>query len=141
MKNLLLNILAIVLGVVIGGYINMQIIFHGTSIIPAPAGADVTTTEGLKAALHLFTPINYIMPFLAHALGTLVGALIAYLIAAKNKMRIALTIGAIFLVRGIMSVIELPAAIWFSVLDLVAAYFPFAFIAAKLGGFIQRNGS
>ncbi len=40
------------------------------------AGADVTTTEGLRAALPLFEPKHFIMPFLAQALGTFTAAYI-----------------------------------------------------------------
>ncbi|TGL88194.1 hypothetical protein EHQ68_10195 [Leptospira congkakensis] len=44
----------------------------GKIILP-PKGADVTTMEGLKASIHLFEPEHFLFPFLAHALGTLVG--------------------------------------------------------------------
>ena len=42
-----------------------------SSLIPPPEGADVTTLEGLKTSMHLFQPKHFLMPFLAHALGTL----------------------------------------------------------------------
>src|SRR5690606_40560173 len=56
--------------------VNMSIIMISGSIIPPPEGADTTTTEGLKAAMHLFEPKHFLLPFLAHALGTLVGAFV-----------------------------------------------------------------
>ena len=55
------------------------------SIIPPPAGVDVTDTESLRQSIHLFQPKHFIFPFLAHALGTLVGAYVAYRIAATRK--------------------------------------------------------
>lgn len=102
------------------------------SIIPPPEGADLTTTEGLKEAMHLFKPINFLMPFLAHALGALVGAFIAALIAASHKMKLALVIGFFFLIGGIMMVFMLPSPTWFTILDLVVAYIPMAWIGGKL---------
>ena len=45
------NIVALIAGIVIGGLVNMGIIMISGSIIPPPEGADVTTTEGLKASM------------------------------------------------------------------------------------------
>ena len=70
------NILAVIVAAFVGGAVNMALITISSSIIPPPEGVDVTTTEGLKASMHLFQPKHFIMPFLAHALGTFVGALL-----------------------------------------------------------------
>lgn len=59
------------------------------SIIPPPEGADNTTMEGLKASMHLFQPKHFLMPFLAHALGTFGGALLTILIVTNRKMLFA----------------------------------------------------
>ena len=132
MNPIIRNILAVIAGIVKGGVVNMGLITISGSIIPPPEGADVTTTEGLKAAMHLFEPKHFIMPFLAHTLGTFVGALVAGLIAATHKMKFALAIGLVFLIGGIMMAFQVPSPTWFTILDLVGAYIPFAFIAGKL---------
>lgn len=124
--------MAVVAGIIIGSAVNMGIIMISGSIIPPPGGADVTTTEGLKAAMHLFQPKHFLMPFLAHALGTFAGALLASLIAANRKMMFAMVIGAFFLVGGIANVLMLPSPLWFTIVDLAGAYIPMAYIAAKL---------
>jgi hypothetical protein len=82
--------------------------------------------------MHLFEPKHFIFPFLAHALGTLVGAAVAARIAASRKFELAMAIGALFLAGGIGSVMMLPSPTWFNVLDLVGAYFPMAWIGWKL---------
>ena len=69
--------LAVVAGLLIGSVVNMSLIMISASVIPPPAGVDVTTTEGLKASIHLFEPRHFVFPFLAHGLGTLVGAWVA----------------------------------------------------------------
>ena len=112
----------------------MGIIIISGSIIPPPEGADVTTTEGLKASMHLFEPRHFIMPFLAHALGTLVGALLAARIAATHKMKFALAIGAFFLLGGIANVFMLPSPAWFNALDIIVAYIPMGWLGGKLAG-------
>lgn len=77
MHPTLRNVLALIVGLVIGSIVNMGLITVSGHTIPPPAGADVTTSEGLKAAMHLFEPKHFVFPFLAHALGTLAGAAVA----------------------------------------------------------------
>ena len=59
--TILKNILAVVLGLIIGGTVNMSIIMASGSIIPPPEGADITTMEGLKTTMHLFKPIHFLL--------------------------------------------------------------------------------
>jgi hypothetical protein len=124
------NVLAVIAGILIGGFVNMGIIQISGSIIPPPEGIDVTTLEGLKEAMHLFEPKHFIMPFLAHALGTLVGAAVAAGIAATYKKVFALVIGGFFLIGGVANVMMLPSPTWFAILDIVVAYIPMAYIGS-----------
>ncbi|WP_297690705.1 hypothetical protein [uncultured Eudoraea sp.] len=133
MNATLKNILAVVIGLIIGSVVNMGIIMISSSIIEPPSGADVTTMEGLKESIHLFEPKHFLFPFLAHALGTFAGAFLATLISASHKMKMALLIGIFFLIGGITNSIMLPSPTWFTVLDLVAAYIPMAWLGYKLG--------
>lgn len=133
MNPIVKNIIAVVLGLIVGGIVNMSLIMLSPHLIAPPAGADVTTEEGLKASMHLFQPKHFIMPFLAHALGTFAGALLASIIAANRKMMFAMIIGILFLLGGFADVYMLPAPMWYNVLDLMGAYIPMAFIAGKLG--------
>ena len=137
MNPIIRNILAIIAGIVIGSSVNMGIISISGSIIPPPDGADVTTTEGLKAAMHLFQPKHFIFPFLAHALGTFAGAFVAALVAANHKMKFAVAIGMFFLAGGIASVFMLPSPTWYTIVDLVGAYIPMAYLAGKVS--VKRN--
>jgi len=102
------------------------------SVIPPPNGAEVTTMEGLRASMHLFEPKHFLMPFLAHALGTFAGASLAATIAVSHQMKFALLIGIFFLAGGITNVILLPSPLWFSILDIAVAYIPMAYLAYKL---------
>tara|TARA_B110000046_G_C12944785_1_gene377453 strand:+ start:274 stop:687 length:414 start_codon:yes stop_codon:yes gene_type:complete len=132
MNPTLRNILAVVSGLVVGSAVNLGLIMISGSIIPPPEGADVTTMEGLLAAIHLFELKHFIMPFLAHALGTFVGALMASLVTGSHKLKFALAIGGFFLIGGAMNVYLLPAPMWFNVTDLLLAYIPMAWLAWKL---------
>jgi len=139
MSNLLRNALALIAGVVIGGGVNMALITLSPSLIPPPAGVDVNSAESLSKAMHLFEPRHFVMPFLAHALGTLVGALAAFLIAATYKAPIAYVIGVIFLCGGVAASFMIPAPIWFIALDLLAAYLPMAWLGVHLGVRMQQG--
>ena len=139
MRNLLRNVLAIIAGVVIGGAVNMALITLSPSLIPPPAGVDVTNAESLASAIHLFQPRHFVMPFLAHALGTLVGALVAYLMAASHKIKIAYVIGAVFLCGGVAASFMIPAPAWFIALDLLVAYLPMAWLGTRIGARMQHG--
>lgn len=139
MIRVLRNILAILAGIAIGGVVNMALITIGPSLIPPPEGVDVTDAASLAKAIHLFEPRHFIMPFLAHALGTLAGAFSAYLIAASYKMQFAYAIGAVFLCGGIAACFMIPAPIWFMALDLLVAYIPMAWLGIQAGSRLQRQ--
>lgn len=131
MKPILKTIVATIVGLIAGNLVNMGLVALGGDLIPPPAGADVNTVEGLKAAMHLFEPKHFVFPFLAHALGTFVGAYLAARMAA-HKIIAAMVIGIFFLIGGIIMVVSLPSPIWFTVVDLVGAYLPVAYFAGRI---------
>jgi hypothetical protein len=132
MNPIIKNIIAVIAGFILGSIINMSLITVSGSIIPAPNGADVTTLEGLTAIIHLFEPKHFLFPFLAHALGTLGGAFLAAKIAATHKLIFAMSIGFLFLVGGVANILMLPSPLWFTLVDLIGAYLPMAYIGARL---------
>lgn len=141
MPNLLRNVLALLAGIIVGSAVNMALITLGPSLIAPPAGVDVTNAENLVKTIHLFEPRHYIVPFLAHAIGTLAGALVAYLIAASYKTQIAYAIGAIFLCGGVAASFMIPAPAWFIALDLLAAYLPMAWLGIRIGARMKRRNN
>ncbi len=132
MIKILRLILAVILGLVVGSAINMGLVVLGARVIPAPAGADATTMAGLKASMHLYEAKHFLFPFLAHALGTLAGALVAGLLAPGTSAVPAYVVGALFLLGGIANVFMLPAPVWFSAADLLLAYLPAAWLGQTI---------
>lgn len=132
MKLFARNVLAIVIGIVLGSLVNGAIIDVSGKIIPPPNGADLTTLEGLKTTMHLFTPKHYLLPFLAHALGTFIAAYLACRIAKSSKMIVAAVVGVVFLIGGIWMITLVPSPIWFTLTDLIFAYLPMAYLAKKI---------
>jgi len=132
MINSLRNFFGVIIGIILGGVVNMGIIMMSSKIIPPPIGADLTTPEGLNAAMPMLEAKHFIMPFIAHAFGTFVGSFAAASIAATRKSVLAIVIGCVNLAGGIWAVIIIPAPVWFDVLDLVLAYLPMSYLASKL---------
>ncbi len=133
MNPILKNILAVFAGLAVGMVVNGALVGISGSIISVPEGVDPNDLESIKANMHLYSPKHFVMPFLAHALGTLAGAFTAVKIAASQHLKLALGIGAFFLIGGVMMVQMIPTTpTWFAALDLIGAYLPMAWLGAKL---------
>jgi TRAP-type mannitol/chloroaromatic compound transport system permease large subunit len=132
MLNGLKLALALFVGLLCGSVVNMGIITLGPMVIPPPAGADMMTAEGIAAAMPLLEPKHFIAPFLAHALGTLVGAIVAALLAPSFRAVLAYAVGVLFLAGGIAASMMIPAPSWFIALDLVVAYIPMAWLGLRI---------
>lgn len=140
MKNsLTFQILAIISGLILGSGVNILLINISSSIIPPPNGIDTSTMEGLTAALPLFEPKHYLFPFLAHAGGTFIGAMFSTLIAKRKQFILAMIIGCLFLLGGILNVVMLPSPLWFSLVDLILAYLPMAYLGYLIGMKIKKQ--
>jgi hypothetical protein len=115
------NILAIITGVLIGMIVNMGLIILGGNLIPISVNFDPMNATNWRL-------INFIFPFLAHALGTFSGAYIATKIATSYQFSLAVSIGVFFLIGGIAMAFILPAPVWFICTDLLVAYIPMAWL-------------
>ena len=133
MATVLRNALAVALGLAVGAGVNMALVVLGPYVIAPPPGVDVSDSQSLAASMHLFGPRHFVFPFLAHALGTLVGAFTAFLAAATRRAALAGAIGVAFFAGGVAATFMIPAPIWFVALDLVGAYLPMAWLGALLG--------
>ena len=139
MPIILRNIAAVVAGLLVGSVVNMAIVMLGPALVPPPPGVDMTTAEGLQQAMPLLQPKHFVAPFLAHAVGTLVGALLAYGIAGSRKTLFAWVIGVLFLCGGIAASAMIPAPTWFKAADLLFAYLPMAWLATLIGARMRRS--
>lgn len=132
MNPILRNILAVLAGIVVAGIVNMAIIMVSGSVITPPEGVDPNDMESIKANIDRFEAKHFLSPFLAHALGALVGAFVAARLAASHRMSFAMGIGAFNLLGGVMAATMIPAPTWFIVADLALAYLPMGWIGGRL---------
>jgi hypothetical protein len=133
MKPIVRNILAVIAGWIAGGAINSFIVQIGHTVYPMDIASN--DMEAFAAFLENADSKYFIFPFIAHALGTLVGAFVAALISTNRKAAVALTVGVFFLLGGITMSLLVPAPNWFIAMDLIAAYIPMAL----LGAFVARS--
>ena len=135
------NVLAILAGLIVGGMVNGGLVSISGRIISPPAGVDVMDAESLKANIHLFGPKHFLMPFLAHALGTLAGAYTAARLVTKAPAFYGFIVGVFFLLGGLYMVRTMPGTpIWFILVDLVLAYLPMAMIGNVLAKRKRNDG-
>ena len=139
MPTKLRNILAVIAGLTSGIITNYGILNWVQSLIPLPIGADVSTMDGLSAALQQFSPEHFVAPFASHALGTLAGCLVALWIGVGSSARLVLPIAFFFLSGGIYMSYYLNAPLWFEIIDLVIAYLPMGWLATQIWGYVVRS--
>ena len=133
MHPILRNILAFLAGLVGGGLVNMALIYAGGALLPPPAGVDVNDITSINAHIGEYSAIQLMVPFLAHALGTLVGAFLVARFAASRQLVLALIIGVLNMIGGVTAMMMIPnSPLWFNVLDLGVAYLPMAWLGHKL---------
>ena len=106
----------------------------GPSLVGVPEGVDVNDLNSIKDNIHRYSFIQMMVPFLAHALGTLIGAFVAAKIAVAHYRVIGFVIGGFYLLGGIMAAYLIGGPIWFIALDLVVAYIPMGLLGVKLAG-------
>jgi hypothetical protein len=127
------NILAVIAGFVIGSLVNMGIVTLGSVLVPPPDGVDIMDSASVAASLHLFETKHFVSPFLAHALGTLAGAVVGFVIARKHAVVVSWIVAALFLAGGIASTFTIPAPVGFIATDLLIAYLPMAYLGSLIG--------
>lgn len=131
MKPIFKHIISILAGWIGGSIINMSLIQLGHSFYPIK-GIGQNDMTALAAVMPTLEFHYFIFPFLAHSIGTFIGAFIAGLLAVKNKMAFSLSIGGLFLLAGIIVNIILPGPLWFTISDILIAYIPMAWLGGTL---------
>lgn len=123
------SVIAIAVGLALGGTLNLLLLQGSAALLATPSFPD------------LLEPRHYVAQFLAHAISTFVGALAAYLIAARFRTHIAYAIGAIFMFTGFVtgSANGLPTG--FLTLKLLGAYLPMCWLAIKAGQRLEQSWS
>ncbi len=126
---MLKNVLFVVVGFVLGSVVNMALLASGSALVPAPPGLDANDAESIANSIHLFEAKHFVFPFLAHALGTFFGGLVAGYLGWKNRMVLVWCVAALFFAGGVLTTFMIPAPVTYVAIDLTLAYAPMALLA------------
>jgi hypothetical protein len=132
MHPLLRTLLIIIAAVLSGSAVNMGLVLLGPILVPPPAGVDMNDMDAFAAAVDQMGPLNFLFPFLAHALGTLTACFVCARFAAIKRRTLTYALGVFFLCGGIAAATMIPAPLWFVAVDLLFAYLPMAWLALAL---------
>ena len=138
MKSVVRNVAAFVIGIIVASILNMALVTLGPVVFPPPAGVNMSDATSLGSSVHLLEPRHFVCPFLAHALGTLAGAAVAFLIAS-HRVVMAWMIGVFFLLGGIAASLMIGAPVWFVAVDLLFGYLPPAWLGGRFASRFVRS--
>lgn len=131
-RKVVRNFCAVVVGLILGGSVNMAIVTLGPVVIPLPDGVDILDSSKFAENLQKLEPQNFLAPWLAHALGTWVGAFAAAKLSVDRGWFLAVVVSCVFLMGGVTMIVGYGGPLWFAVIDLVFAYLPMGFFGAKV---------
>ncbi|MEK6246714.1 MAG: hypothetical protein N2C12_00960 [Planctomycetales bacterium] len=136
------KILAVLLGILIGGVFNMAMVTVSNTIYPLPAGIDPNDFEAFTAYVEAngLPSGALLIVLVAHAGGSFVSGFACGLIARRTWYVAAAFLGVVWMCGGIAMLVMLPSPIWFALADIVL-YVPVALLGVKLGGTLTGNGS
>ena len=136
------SVLAVVLGFILGGVFNMAMVTVSTAAYPLPEGVDPNDFEAFQAHVQAngLPTGAFLIVLLAHAGGSLVSGLVCGFIAKRRWYLAALGLGAFWTAGGIYMLTQLPAPIWFAVVDTVL-YIPAALFGVHLAGTLAQGNS
>jgi hypothetical protein len=124
MNPIVKNILVFIAAWMAGSLSNMLVLQLGMQLVAPP--------EGLKAAMPFMEWKHFITPFLSHAIGTLVGAIILTKFAASHAFKLVMGLSFLFFLGGLAMIFMVPSPLAFTIIDLVFAYFPMGYLGYQL---------
>lgn len=133
MNPIVRSILAVIAGIAAGLVVIMLVSGVGMMALGIPEGIDPEDVSSIEAMKDQIPPKFFIPVLLAHALGTWVGAMVTCRIARQAHQSLALVIGGVFLLFGILNAMRIPHPTWFVVVDLFL-YLPMGWLGWKTSG-------
>jgi len=110
---MLRNLLAVLVGLVVGMAVNMALITLNSSVLyPAPEGLDMQDTEAFQAYLDTLPATAFLVVMAAHLGQATVGGWVAARLSATNPVRLALIAGAVTMAGGLMMLFTVTGPVW-----------------------------
>jgi MFS family permease len=128
------NILAVVAGLAVGMAVNMALIMLNAYVLfPMPAGMDMQDPEQMNAYIATMSTAAFVVVLAAHLGQSFVGGWTAARLGASRPMVLAMIVGVISLVGGILNMMQLEHPAWLYV------ELPLYLVVAWLAGHMEQK--
>ena len=108
--TVLRNILGVIVGMIVGMIANMALVMANLALYPPPEGMDPMDPEQLNPYLATLPTAAFILPLIAHLAQAFVGGWVAAKIGKSRPVLLAMIIGVLSLLGGIMNFMNLSEA-------------------------------
>lgn len=131
------NVCAVLAGLIVGMVFNLVVVGVDFILYPMPEGVDFQDTEGVAAYIKSLPLLALLIVLVAHLGQAFFGGWVAAILSRNNPMMVAMIVGGLSLIAGLINMLELslPAWMWIE----MPLYLVVAWIAAKLE--LKRRGS
>ena len=124
------NVVAVVVGLVAGMAVNMALVTLDVALYPMPEGVDFSDAEGVAAYMGTLPLAALLIVLAAHLSQAFVGAWVAARISSNQPMVVAMIVGTLTLVGGVVNMKSIPMPTWMMVEFLL--YMPLAYAAGRM---------
>jgi hypothetical protein len=125
------KILAVVAGVILAGIVVYLVEAVGHRVYPPPENLDTKNLEAMKAYVATLPAGAFLFVLVAYILGSFSGGWLAAKIARASQIPLALTVGGVQLLFGILNLVAIPHPTWFAIASILA-FLPAAYLGGKL---------
>ncbi len=125
------KILAVIIGLIVGGLVIMGIESINILRFPWPEGLNLEDKDAFAEYVQGLPVSALITVLLAHIAGALVAGFLSTKIAAANNYTLAVICGVILLAGAVVNLFMIPHPVWFMVVN-VLTIIPAALLGSKL---------
>ena len=110
---MLRNLGSVLAGLFIGMCVNMALVVLNTAVLfPMPPGTDMNDPVSFQAYIDTLPTAAFVVVLLAHLGQSFAGAWVAARLAGSRPMTLALVIGALSLLGGILNMMSVKGPAW-----------------------------
>jgi MFS family permease len=132
---MLRNILSVIAGLFVGSAVNMALVMLNAYVLfPMPPGTDMNVPEQLNAYIATLPTVAFLVVLAAHLGQSFVGGWVAARLGTSRPMLLAMIVGVLTLVGGIMNWMTVDGPTWMMI--EMPLYLVVAWLAGRM---VQRK--
>jgi len=106
------NLIAVIVGLGAGVTFNMVFVFINLEFFPMPAGVSMDDQDSFNAWLETLPDTAFLLPVVAHLAQAFGGGWIAARLCASRPLEMAMVIGGLSMIGGILNLNQIPHPGW-----------------------------